>query len=186
MDTNTLEIAAAVAVAIIVAIAAAIFMRSQSRRRLKSRFGPEYSRAVEESGGAREAEAQLRTRATRVRNYHLKPLDAEEKARFATAWRGIQARFVDDPRDATAGADDLLGQVMSARGYPEDSDFDARLEDLSVDHAQTVQNYRAAHDVVLKHTRGEASTEDLRKAMIDYRALIDDLVGEPAALETAS
>ena len=185
MDTNTLEIAAAVAVAIIVLIAAANIIRSQSRRRLKKRFGPEYSRAVEESGGAREAEADLRARATRVRKYHLKPLDADDKARFAAAWRGIQARFVDDPRDATAGADDLLGKVMSARGYP-DGDFDARLEDLSVDHALTVQNYRAAHDVVLKHTRGEASTEDMRKAMIDYRALIDDLVGEPAALETAS
>ena len=185
MDTNTLEIAAAIAVFVIVMIAAAIFIRSQSRQRLKSRFGPEYSRAVEESGGAREAETQLRARATRVRKYHLKQLDGEDKARFAAAWRGIQARFVDDPRDATAGADDLLGQVMSARGYP-DGDFGQRLEDLSVDHAQTVQNYRAAHDVVLRHSRGEASTEDLRKAMIDYRALVDDLVGEPAALAAAS
>jgi hypothetical protein len=185
MDTNTLEIAAVVAVVIIAAIAAVVLMRRQSSQRLKSRFGPEYSRAVEESGGAREAEAQLRNRAQRVRKYHVRPLSAEDQARFATAWRGIQARFVDDPRDATTSADDLLGQVMSARGYP-DGDFDQRLEDLSVDHAQTVQNYRSAHDVVLKHTRGEASTEDLRKAMIDYRALVDDLVGEPATLETAS
>jgi len=185
MDTNTLEIATVVAVVIIVAIAAVLFIRRQSSQRLKSRFGPEYSRAVEESGGAKEAEAQLQVRAARVKKYRLQPLSTEDKARFAAAWRGIQARFVDDPRDATAGADDLLGQVMSARGYP-DGDFDQRLEDLSVDHAQTVQNYRAAHDVVLRHTRGEASTEDLRKAMIDYRALVDDLVGEPATLAAAS
>jgi hypothetical protein len=185
MDTNTIEIAAVVAVVIIAVIAAAFFIRRQGSQRLKSRFGPEYSRAVEESGGAREAEAQLQARAARVKKYRLQPLTTEDKARFAAAWRGIQARFVDDPRDATTGAADLLGQVMSARGYP-DGDFDQRLEDLSVDHAQTVQNYRAAHEVVLKHTRGEASTEDLRKAMIDYRALVDDLVGEPAALETAS
>jgi|SRR5579872_1410319 len=185
MDTNTIEIAAVVAVVIILVIAAALFIRSQTTRRLKSRFGPEYTRAVDESGGAREAEAQLQARAARVRKYHLQPLAAEDKTRFGAAWRDIQSRFVDDPRDATASADDLLGQVMSARGYP-DGDFDQRLEDLSVDHAQTVQNYRAAHEVVLRHSRGEASTEDLRKAMIDYRALVDDLVGEPAALEAAS
>jgi hypothetical protein len=185
MDTNTIEIVAVVAVVILVAIAAIFFVRSQSRKRLKSRFGPEYSRAVEESGGAREAEAQLQARAARVKKYRLTPLTTEDKTRFAAAWRGIQARFVDDPRDATAGADELLGQVMSARGYP-DGDFDQRLEDLSVDHAQTVQNYRSAHDVALKHNRGEASTEDLRRAMIDYRALVDDLIGEPAALTATS
>ena len=185
MDTNTLEIAAVVAVVIIVVVAAALFIRQQSSQRLKSRFGPEYSRAVEESGGAREAEAQLQARAARVKTYQLRPLNAEDKTRFAGTWRGIQARFVDDPRDATASADDLLGKVMSARGYP-DGDFDHRLEDLSVDHAQTVQNYRAAHDVALRHARGEASTEDLRKAMIDYRALLDDLVGEPATMQAAS
>ena len=185
MDTNTLEIAAVVAVVIIVVIAAALFIRRQRSQRLKSRFGPEYGRAVDESGGAREAEAQLQARTARVKKYRLQPLAAEDKTRFAAAWRGIQAGFVDDPRDATASADELLGQVMSARGYP-DGDFDQRLEDLSVDHAQTVQNYRAAHDVALKHARGEASTEDLRKAMIDYRALVDDLVGEPATLAVAS
>ena len=185
MDTNTIEIVAVVAVVVIVAIAAVFFLRNQGRRRLKSRFGPEYNRAVEESGSARGAEAQLQARAARVKTYRLQRLAPKDKARFVAAWRGIQSRFVDDPRDATASADELLGQVMSARGYP-DGDFDQRLEDLSVDHAQTVQNYRAAHDVALKHARGEASTEDLRKAMIDYRALVDDLVGEPAKLQTAS
>ena len=184
MDTNTIEIAAIIMVVIIV-VAAALFIRAQNRRRLKSRFGPEYDRAIEETGGAREAEAQLQARAARVKKYQLHPLAAEDKARFAAAWRAIQARFVDDPRDATTSADDLLGQVMSARGYP-DGDFDQRLEDLSVDHAETVQNYRAAHDVVLRHARGDAGTEDLRKAMIDYRALVDDLVGEPTTLAAAS
>jgi hypothetical protein len=185
MNTNTLEIVGIVALVIIVVLAAILYLRSQSSRRLKSKFGPEYGRAIEERGGAREAEASLHARESRVKKYRLKSLTVEDKERFAAAWRRVQARFVDNPRDATASADDLLGQVMSARGYPE-GDFDQRLEDLSVDHAQTVQNYRAAHEAVLRHTRGEASTEDMRKAMIDYRALIDDLVGEPALLQTAS
>jgi hypothetical protein len=185
MDNNTIEIAAVVAVVIIVVVAAAFFIRSQSTHRLKSRFGPEYDRAVEESGGARAAESELQARAARVKKYQLRPLSDEDKTRFATTWRGIQARFVDDPRAATTSADDLLGQVMSARGYP-DGDFDHRLEDLSVDHAETVQNYRAAHDVVLRHARGDAGTEDLRQAMIDYRALVDDLVGQPATVQAAS
>lgn len=185
MDTNSLEIAAAVLVVIAVVIAAAFFIRSRNTQKLKSKFGPEYSRAIEETGGARQAEAQLQERATRVKKYQLQPLSAEDKERFGAAWRRIQAGFVDNPRDATTGADELLGQVMSARGYPE-GDFDQRLEDLSVDHAPTVQNYRAAHDVALRHARGEASTEDMRKAMIDYRALFDDLVGVPATLQPAT
>ena len=169
MDTNTIEIVAAVAVAILAVIVAATwYARSRTTQKLQSRFGPEYSRAVEESGGARQAEAQLHVRETRVKKYQLRPLPAQDKERFAATWRGIQARFVDSPRDATANADELLGQVMSARGYP-DGDFDQRLEDLSVDHAQTVQNYRAAQDVALRKRSRETKTEKMRKKQNKYK-----------------
>ncbi|MBV9996461.1 MAG: hypothetical protein JO127_14755 [Caulobacteraceae bacterium] len=144
---------------------------------MRSRFGPEYERAVEERGGSRAAEAQLAEREKRVRHYRLTALGAEERQRFALAWRKLQAQFVDNPKAATTEADALIGRVMSARGYPE-GEFDRRLEDLSVDHAEAVQNYRAAHEVALRHARGEAGTEDMRQAMIGYRTLFDDLVGE--------
>jgi len=161
-----------------------LYMRERTQH-LRERFGPEYGRAVEEAGGSHDAESQLRARIDRVRKYGLRPLSASERDRFAADWRRVQSRFVDNPRDAATQADNLLGQVMTARGYPA-GDFDQRLEDLSVDHAQLVQDYRGAHDVVERHARGEASTEDVRQAMISYRALFDELVGSPAPLRAAS
>jgi hypothetical protein len=94
------------------------------------------------------------------------------------SWHRVQARFVDEPRGAVTEADQLLGDVMSTRGYPV-SDFEQRSADMSVDHARVVENYRAAHEIALRHAQGQASTEDLRQAMIHYRTLFDELVNEP-------
>src|SRR5205085_7002437 len=124
---------------------------------------PEYGRVVDETGGERKAQAQLKARVERVTQYGLRPLSPEDRQRFEGQWREVQTRFVDDPKGAAAQADDLLGRVMTARGYPE-GDFGHRIEDLSVDHAQKVQDYRAAHEAVLAHARGEAGTEDMRQA----------------------
>jgi hypothetical protein len=114
-----------------------------------------------------------------VRKYDLRPLSAADQARFTADWRRVQARFVDDPAGAADSADGLLGETMSARGYPM-ADIEQRLEDLSVDHADAVQNYRLARETVVRHARGDAGTEDLRQAMIHYRILFEDLLGEPA------
>ncbi|MFP5396672.1 MAG: hypothetical protein ACLGHF_11015 [Alphaproteobacteria bacterium] len=97
---------------------------------------------------------------------------------FIATWRDVQAQFVDDPNYAVTRADDLLGEVMRARGYPM-ADFQERADDLSVDHPEVVENYRRGHEIAVRHSRGEASTEDLRRAMIHYRTLFDDLVHEP-------
>jgi hypothetical protein len=177
-------VAIAVVVAIIVAGVAFISSRASSRR-LRSRFGPEYGRAVEESGSQHKAEGRLHAREQRVRKYHLKPLTAQEKERLRAAWKRVQVKFVDSPKDATASADDLLGQAMTARGYPA-GDFQQRLEDLSVDHGGAVQNYRTAHDLAARHSRGEASTEDMRQAIIQYRTLLEELLGEDQELQAAS
>jgi hypothetical protein len=120
-----------------------------------------------------------------VKTYELRRLGPGEQSRFAAAWRQVQAKFVDDPREAARSADRLLGEVMNARGYPEE-DFQQRLEDLSVDHGDAVQNYRVARDIVAKHRRGDAGTEDMRQAMIHYRTLFEDLMGEPAKAEDAA
>jgi hypothetical protein len=185
MDNNTIDIAAIIVIVLLVALAAWFLLRRRNTQQLRSRFGPEYQRAMEESGGQREAETRLQARAERVSKYHLHPLTQEDQQRYAAAWRRIQARFVDDPKAAADRADELLAQVMSAKGYPAD-DYAQRLEDLSVDHAEAVQEYRTAHDVTERHARGDASTEDMRQAMIHYRALFDELLGGSAPLKAAS
>ncbi len=155
-----------------------LWMRRRQSEALRDRFGPEYERTVHVVGDERKAESLLAEREKRVSGYTIKPLPPEMRDHFIETWRQVQAQFVDDPNYAVTRADDLLGEVMRARGYPM-SDFDHRAEDLSVDHPEVVQNYRRAHDIALRHSRGEASTEDLRTAMIHFRTLFDDLVNEP-------
>lgn len=174
---TTMEMVVIALIVIAVVVAAALYVRARNTQQLRERFGPEYDRVVETTGAQREGEAQLTAREKRVKGYNLKTLSPAEHDRFGAEWRRIQAMFVDSPKDATLHADLLLGKVMSARGYPEHADFDQRLEDLSVDHAQSVQNYRAAQEVALRHARGEAGTEDMRQAMLHYRTLLDELMG---------
>ena len=164
-------------VVIVLAIGVFVALRELRSRRLQSRFGPEYSRAIQETGDRSTAESRLAERTRRVERFHIHPLSREDKLRYLGSWQKVQADFVDDPRQAIRRADTLLGDVMAARGYPV-SDFEQRSADLSVDHPTVVQNYRAAHDIALRHERGEASTEDLRQAMIHYRTLFDELVAE--------
>lgn len=178
-------------VAAFLAVLAGLLIWSGHRRThaLKSRFGPEYSRAVHDLGDERKAEAALVDREKRVASYTIRPLPSEMKDHFIQTWQTVQAQFVDDPKYAVTRADDLLSEVMLARGYPM-HDFDGRADDLSVDHPNVVQNYRAGHEIALRHSHGEASTEDLRAAMIYYRDLFQELVedsgptarsrGEPA------
>ncbi|MBJ6725258.1 hypothetical protein [Geomesophilobacter sediminis] len=161
----------------VLAIVAAIYLRNRRTERLRGRFGPEYDRTVRESASRSRAEADLQKREARVERLRIKPLTADETARFTEAWHRVQTQFVDDPKGAVTAADRLLGEVMSARGYPV-SDFDQRAADISVDHPRVVDNYRAGHDIALRHARGQATTEDLRQAMLNYRALFDELVGE--------
>jgi hypothetical protein len=183
VDTETLVI---VAIVVLVVIAAFYFWsRSRRTAQLKSRFGPEYERTVHEVGDEGKAASVLAERQKRVSSYIIKPLAPDLHDHFVGTWQTVQAQFVDDPKYAVTRADDLLGEVMSARGYPV-RDFDQRAEDLSVDHPRVVQNYRSAHDIAVRHSRGEASTEDLRTAMIHYRELFDDLVNESASGRTGT
>ena len=159
-------------------LAAAVIWLLLDRRKsthLKSRFGPEYQRTVQESGDRRRAERDLESREKRVERLNIHPLEPSDRDRFLAAWRNDQARFVDDPAAAVAEADRLVTDVMSARGYPM-ADFDQRAADISVDHPHVLENYRAAHEIARQHERGRASTEELRKAMVYYRALFEELL----------
>ena len=173
---TTQMVVALIAVIVIVAVAVMLVLRGRSAK-LRARFGPEYDRVVAEKGNRFKAEAELESVEKRVKSYSLKPLSAADRDRFQQSWRQIQATFVDDPARALTEADQLLGTVMLARGYPP-SDFEHRAAEISVDHATVVENYRAGHEIVVRHSQRQTTTEDLRKGMIHYRALFDELVGE--------
>jgi hypothetical protein len=179
MDSTT---AIAIAVVAVIIVAAILFLATRRQRtaRLRSRFGPEYERTVDDVGDRHKAEHELHERQKRVSKFEIRPLSVSERDHFISAWHVIQAEFVDQPRQALAKADDLLTEVMRARGYPTE-DFEQRSADLSVDHPSVVQNYRAGREIAVRHRQGEAGTEDLRQAMIHFRALFDELVGDPAA-----
>jgi len=176
MDNTTMLVA--LGVIVVVAIAAVAIWQVQKSRRLQHRFGAEYERTVEDAGSRRRAEAELAAREKRVKAMEIRPLGRQDQARFVDAWRRVQADFVDNPKRAVTAADRLLGDVMATRGYPVE-DFEQRSQDLSVDHPEVVENYRTAHEIALAHERGRAGTEDLRQAMIHFRALFEDLVEDP-------
>jgi hypothetical protein len=171
-------VAVAVVVAVIVAMAAA------RRRKLQQRFGPEYDRVVGETHSHRKADAELAERERRVRSLDIHPLDDTARAKYAGEWTVIQERFVDQPQEAVARAGMLVTSVMKDRGYPTE-DHDQILADLSVEHANTLDHYRQAHQVSLQAEGGAASTEDLRLAMLHYRALFADLLGQPVEAGSA-
>jgi hypothetical protein len=163
-----------IVVAVLAIGAVVLYAQRQKSTKLHTKFGPEYERLVEQ-GDRRRAESELEHRQKRVEKFKVHPLSPDLKNQFADAWRAEQARFVDDPRGSVARADLLVSQVMKARGYPM-SDFDQRAADISVDHAHVVEHYRAAHDIALCSENGQVNTEDLRAALIHYRALFEDLL----------
>jgi len=166
----------AIAVAVVViAVAAWAIARKRRSEELRQRFGPEYDHAVIEQGGQRDAEAELRQRVDRRESLDIRPLSKEMVVRYRGQWRNVQAKFVDEPVQACAAADTLITNVMRDRGYPMD-DFEQRSADVSVDYPDVVSDYRAAHTIALANANGQATTEDLRQAMIHYRALFDQLV----------
>jgi hypothetical protein len=173
-------IGALAVVAIAILVVGAIAFRRRARMRsveLRQQFGPEYDRAVLEFGSPARAERQLAARARRVEHIRIRDLGDADRARFASNWSQIQGQFVDDPAAAAAAANELIKEVMRARGYPMD-DFDQRVADLSVDHAAVVQHYRAARALTQSDRSGQVSTEELRQALVHYRALFADLLQE--------
>jgi len=179
MDTNTTVIVVVLIVAVAVLLGIMLTRKRQSRH-LRSHFGTEYDRAMDKTGDRKKAERELHAREKRVAKFELRPLPPLDRSRYLATWTALQATFVDDPASAVRNADDLLGEIMGARGYPM-SDFEQRAADLSVDHPTVVQNYRAAHAIALKHQHGDAGTEDLRQALIHYRGLFDELVNDDVA-----
>jgi hypothetical protein len=169
-------------VGVVLAIGVALWMytrysQKKQTEKLRSKFGPEYDKAIEEHRDRGHAESELQKRATRVAKFNIHPLKAEERSRYTEDWRREQSLFVDDPRAAVNHADSLVQDVMQRRGYPV-GDFDQNATDLSVDHPHVVENYRIAHEIAVREGQNRASTEDLRKAMVSYRTLFEDLLDQ--------
>jgi hypothetical protein len=184
MDAWIWIVIAAVALVVIGAIA---WVSSQRRRSsaLREQFGPEYDRTVAEYDDRRQGEGELAGRRARMDRLEIRPLDPESRRRYAEQWEALQSSFVDDPTVAVTEADGIIVQVMRERGYPID-DFEQRAADVSVDHPHVVENYRTGHAISRRATRNEASTEELRRAVIHYRALFAELVNEEQPEEVRS
>jgi hypothetical protein len=180
MDTGL--VVAILVVIVLLALLAFFAGRQRRSRRLQESFGPEYDRTVEQAGDRRAAESELLERTERRQSFDIVPLEPEARARYLEAWRNTQAQFVDEPAEATREADRLITSVMRDRGYPVD-DFEQRAADISVDHPQVVDDYRAAHAIAARNDRSEATTEDLRQALVHYRSLFEELLEDQPAEE---
>jgi hypothetical protein len=169
-----------IALAVIIAAAVLVALGARKRRtsHLQGRFGPEYDRAVKETGDRGEAEKELRDRELRHDDLDIRPLSETARERYAEEWQGVQARFVDDPEGAVGAADSLVQQAMQERGYPTDADFERRAADVSVDYPDVVENYREGHGLWDRYSRadGDGETEDLRQAMVHFRLLFEELL----------
>jgi hypothetical protein len=178
MDPKILTAIIVVIVAVLVVVAVLLVTRRRRTEHLKQKFGSEYDRVVHQHGDPQRAETVLAEREKRVSSFELRTLPPVERERYAKQWALVQRKFVDDPKGAVNDADRLVTEVMNARGYPM-SEFNQRAEDISVNYPNSVGNYRAAREIVVRHGKGQASTEDLRKAMVHFRSLFDELLGNP-------
>jgi hypothetical protein len=172
-STEIVMVVALAVLAIVLTIGGLLLIRHFQLRR---RFGPEYRRLADQSGTV-SAERTLRERQRRHAELTLRELDQATRDRYRAEWKEVQTRFVDAPEEAIGAAQGLVTELAATRGYPTD-DHDEQVAQLSVEHAETLQRYRAARGIYLRHQRGEATTEELREALVHYRALFADLLGE--------
>jgi cytoskeletal protein RodZ len=168
-----------IAVVAVLVVGALVWVAMNNRRteQLREQFGPEYDRTVEQTGDRRDAESELAERRARREDLDIRPLDAATRQRYAEQWRDVQARFVDEPAAALTQANGLVIMVMRDRGYPTE-DFEQRAADVSVDHPQVVENYRAANTISERVDSDRASTEDMRQGLVYYRSLFAELLDE--------
>jgi hypothetical protein len=179
---NWILIAGGLVILLAAIVALFVSQRQKQSQRLQRRFGPEYGRAIDEMGSRTKAEAELEAREKRVGQLTIVSLSPSDAARFTQAWTAMQGRFIDNPKGVVAEADRLVRELMVKRGYPM-GDFERRAADISVDHPAVVENYRAAQSIAVRDGRGEADTEELRKAVVHYRTLFDELLETDARTE---
>jgi hypothetical protein len=181
MSPTIIIIAVVVIVVIMGAIMAPTFARRRRSQKFQNKYGPEYERTVQTAGNDKKAQAELKDRQKHIDTLNIRPLSVAERERYQAEWTTIQAKFVDQPGQATVEADHLIMEVMKMRAYPV-SDFDQRAADISVNYPTLVSNYRAAREIAIKNEKHSANTEELRQALIYYRSLFDELLKEEAVV----
>jgi hypothetical protein len=175
-ERNVVLIVVAVAAVLLLAgLMAWMSARRRRRQQMADRYGAHYDRAVEQHGGKAQAEKELKLREKRFEKAHIRDLSPADRERYGSLWRSVQSRFVDSPAAAVTEADTLVGEVMRVRGYPA-ADLEQRLADVALGHPSLVEHYREACDIAYRSRTEKASTEDLRQAMVHYRALFEDLL----------
>jgi hypothetical protein len=184
MNTTYIIVAVVLVLLVLGAILAPIFSGRQRSKHFQSKYGAEYDRAVETTGGKKAAETELKERERHIRTLNIRPLSTAERERYAKDWAVVQANFVDEPGHATEEADRLIREVMQLRAYPV-SDFEQRAADVSIQYPALVANYRAARAIAVLNEQHHAGTEDLRRAMIHYRSLFDELLKPEGITEAA-
>ena len=172
-------------VVVLLVVIGLLLVRERRSRQLKQDFGPEYRRAVAEHGDQRAAEKELSDRRRRVEKFEIRPLDPASRERYTARWSATQRHFVDEPAAAVGEAHALVQEVMRDRGYPVEEDFERRAADISVEHPNVVENYRAAHEISSQARDGGASTEQLRQSLVHFRALFDDLLSRGDEQQTS-
>ncbi|MFB7596844.1 hypothetical protein [Streptomyces sp. NPDC056160] len=183
MSTGTL-LAIIIPIIVVLALIAVAVSLLNRRRHLRERFGPEYERTVEGAESRRAGERELKAREKRHDSLDIKPLPAVSRDRYTREWSSVQQEFVDRPEDAVHDADRLVTSLMHERGYPTGG-FEQQAADLSVEHGRTLEHYRAAHEVEALSTSSKATTEQLRGAMVHYRALFDELLSDGGRAQPA-
>ena len=180
---TTLDIVIIVVVILLLGgILAPIFYRHRRKQGFQKKYGPEYDKAVKTMGGDKKAQTEMDDRRKHVEGLVIRPLTVSEHERYTADWKSVQSKFVDEPGQAIVDADRLIMEVMQIRGFPL-SDFEQRAADISVNYPDFVSNYRAAREIALKNKQHQADTEELRKAMVYYRSLFDELL-KPEAVDT--
>jgi hypothetical protein len=182
MDSQLIIIIGIAVLVAILAAAAGIYAKKMRSRRLKAKFGPEYDQTVERAHNREVAETELQERERRVKRFHIVPLSMQDSSRYREEWTAVQGRFVDDPKSAVEEAHQLVHKVMTKRGYPVTS-FDQAAADLSVEYPRVVAHYRAASRIAENNRKGSAETEELRKALVYYRFLFEELLETPLPKE---
>jgi hypothetical protein len=175
MGTTYIIIIVVVVLVVLGVILALVFSPKKRSQQFQNKFGPEYDRVVKNAGSEKKAQAELNQRQKHVDTMNIRPLSVSERERYQAEWTAIQAKFVDQPGQATVEADHLIMEVMKVRAYPV-SDFDQRAADVSVNYPTLVSNYRAAREIAIKNEQHSANTEELRQALIYYRSLFDELL----------
>jgi hypothetical protein len=175
MSTTYIIIAVVAVLVVVGVILGLVFSPRKRSQKFQNKFGPEYDRTVQTAGNEKKAQTELNQRQKHVNKMNIRPLSVSERERYQAEWTAIQAKFVDQPGQATIEADHLIMEVMKVRAYPV-SDFDQRAADVSVNYPTLVSNYRAAREIAIKNEQHSANTEELRQALIYYRSLFDELL----------